>query len=243
MSRAIDTLIYLDDSAEPRSGLVLFGWISISPASWQEIAMKWLDFRAKLYRDFAVKVDKELHATELVHGRSVISGRVPEAFVKHGVELKKDFGRFIIEECLKEISSLTGLSVHSAYSRGIETTQRLAKESLYLMLVEQWTRELQERHAYAMVFIDGNGTDKMFRKVHREIPRTGRRVIEDSIQLESKYSNLIQIADLVSYAALAAADRAPNNEFAWGWYEKYLSMRDPARSPQEFVLPLKQRDP
>jgi len=243
MSRAIDTLIYLDDSAEPRSGLVLFGWISISPPSWQEITLKWLGFRAKLYREFDIKVDKELHASDLVHGRSVISEKIPQQFIKHGIELKKDFGRFIIEECLKEISSLTGLSVHASYLREPSMPQRLAKEKLYLGLVEKWTKDLDVRDAFALVFIDGNGSDKMFRKVHREIPGHRRRVIEDSVQLESKYSNLIQIADLVAYVALAATDRAPNNEFAWDWYEKYLSMRDPAREPQEFQGSLKQRDP
>lgn len=51
----------------------------------------------------------------------------------------------------------------------------------------------------------------------------------------SSSSQFVQIADLVAWCAFAAVDRHPNNEFASGWYDEYLSLRDPRGAPRELV--------
>jgi len=58
-------------------------------------------------------------------------------------------------------------------------------------------------------------------------------VIEDAIHLDSRTSQLVQMADLVAWSASAHVERVSGNEFAWGWYENFLSERDPARVPQQ----------
>lgn len=43
----------------------------------------------------------------------------------------------------------------------------------------------------------------------------------------------MQMADLVAWSANVHLDRVDGNQFAWTWYETYLSERDRARLPQE----------
>jgi uncharacterized protein DUF3800 len=62
-----------------------------------------------------------------------------------------------------------------------------------------------------------------------------RRIIEDAIHLDSKSSQLVQMADLVAWTAYAAVDQHQRNEFAWSRYKDYLSERDPGRQPNELA--------
>jgi len=50
---------------------------------------------------------------------------------------------------------------------------------------------------------------------------------------DSKQSQLMQITDLVAYAAFRHLNRHGGNEFAWGWYENYLLPRDCQQGPQQ----------
>jgi hypothetical protein len=74
-----------------------------------------------------------------------------------------------------------------------------------------------------------------FRTTHRQLKLDERHIIEDAIHLDSKSSQLVQMADLVAWSAYAAVDRHPRNEFAWGRYETYLAERDPGRQPKELT--------
>jgi hypothetical protein len=84
-----------------------------------------------------------------------------------------------------------------------------------------------------MVFMDGDGSDPTYRTAHRALKLDQRRVIEDAIYLDSKHTQLEQMADLVAWSAYASLDRHPGNEFAWDWYNRFLAERDPQRVPQE----------
>jgi len=82
-----------------------------------------------------------------------------------------------------------------------------------------------------MVFMDGDGSDTTYRAAHRNLKLSARRVIEDAVLTDSKHSQLVQMADLVAWSANAHIEPHRGNEFAWDWYTKFLSERDPQRAP------------
>lgn len=97
----------------------------------------------------------------------------------------------------------------------------------------RFEQELADSQTLAIVFVDGDGSDPSYRTAHRELKLADRRVIEDAIHLDSRTSQLVQMADLVAWSANACIDQHRNNEFAWDWYTDYLTQRDPQRIPQE----------
>ena len=232
MPKSITQLIYMDDSGEPKSGLVVLAWIEFEAGTWNRILEEWLDIRRQLRIKFEVSSLTELHTSQYVHGRGRISSKIPKLFQTGTQILWKEFGRAVAIECLKGLQFIEGLEVHSIYTYRDDASDSLAKERLYRHFTLYLSRELETNETLALVFIDGNGTDKIFQKVHRELSIKTRSIVEDSIHLESSNSQLIQIADLVAWCANAALDRNSNNEFAWGWYDTFLSVRDPDRKPK-----------
>lgn len=233
MPNNLDRLIYIDDSRHPAAGLVIYGWVEFRPDRWEAVLKSWLDMRKRLWREYAIAVTEELHTTQYVNGRGRISKAVPDRHVHDGIEYWKDFGREVAAECLDTLRSTEGLTVGAVWRRGapgdIATTRRRA----YADLVARFEDELQVTNSLALLFMDGDGSDTSYRSTHRSLRLSERRVIEDAIHLDSKTSQLTQMADLVAWSANAHVDRVSGNEFAWGWYENYLSERDPARRPQQ----------
>ena len=106
------------------------------------------------------------------------------------------------------------------------------KAALYAALLERFERELHDSDSLALVFMDGDGTDKTYRDAHRRLPRASHRIIEDPIYTDSKTSQLVQMADHVARCAFTAIAQAPGHEFAHRWYEQHLAVRDRYRRPQ-----------
>lgn len=115
----------------------------------------------------------------------------------------------------------------------IDDSGHPASREAYAALVKRIEGELAESGELALLFMDGDGTDASYRSTHRSLRLAERRVIEDAIHLDSRSSQLMQMADLVAWSANAYLDRVDGNQFAWSWYETYLSERDRARVPQE----------
>lgn len=233
MSPSLDRLIYVDDSGHPQSGLVVFGWVEFSPARWNGILRSWLDTRKMLWREFGIPIVNELHATEYVNGRGRISRRVPDRHVHEGVEHWKDFGREVAEVCLETLRSTEGLGVGAVWRRADPRQVNATRRSSYAALVTRLESELARTDSLALVFMDGDGSDTSYRTTHRALRLADRRVVEDAIHVDSRTSQLVQMADLVAWSANAHVDRHPGNQFAWGWYDTYLAERDPLRFPQE----------
>jgi len=228
----LDRLIYIDDSGHPGSGLVIYGWIEFSPDRWAAVLKSWLDTRKRLWREYAIAVTEELHTTQYVNGRGRISKAVPDRHVHDGVEYWKDFGREVATECLETLRSTEGLSVGAVWRRGAPTEIAKTRREAYADLVARFEDELRTTRSLALLFMDGDGSDASYRSTHRSLRLSDRRVIEDAIHLDSRTSQLTQMADLVAWSASAHVDRVSGNEFAWNWYERFLSERDPMREPQ-----------
>lgn len=189
--------------------------------------------RKRLWREFAIAVTEELHTTQYVNGRGRISRAVPERHVHNGVEYWKDFGREVAVECLETLRSTEGLSLGAVWRRGAPADIAKTRREAYAALVARFERELQESSSFAMIFMDGDGSDTSYRSTHRSLRLADRRVIEDAVHLDSRSSQLTQMADLVAWSANAHVDPVSGNEFAWRWYSDYLSERDRARAPEQ----------
>lgn len=233
MTGQLDRLIYMDDSGHPASGLVVYGWVEIAPDTWSEVLGTWLDLRKRLWRDFGIPVTRELHSTKYIHGRSNVTTRAPERFVVDGTLRKKELGQAVAEECLETLRSTRGLRIGAVYRSDPNSTPVQTRQRLYSALVHRFEEELARTGSYALIFMDGDGSDQTYRTTHRHLDRNRRRVIEDAIHLDSAGSQLIQMADLVAWSANVAVAPHEKNQFAREWYGRFLAERDPDRSPQQ----------
>lgn len=229
---ALERMIYVDDSGHPQSGLVVYGWVEFAPDRWTTVLRAWLDMRKRLWREMGVPVVQELHTTEYVNGRGRISQRFPDHHRHQGVEHWKDFGRQVAAECLETLRSCEGLTVGAVFRRGIPQNLATTRRDTYAALINRFEAELATSNALGMVFMDGDGSDSSYRTAHRALKLDQRRVIEDAIHLDSRHSQLEQMADLVAWSAYASLDRHEGNKFAWDWYSDSLAERDPLREAQ-----------
>lgn len=232
----LDRLIYIDDSGDPKTGTAVYGWIEFSPDYWSDVLGQWIKHRKRLWGQYSIPVTKELHMTEYVLGRGRIAqGRLPEEFTDdNGETLWKNLGGKVANECLETIKCIEGLRVGAVYRQASDSSLlNEARSSLYKCLLERFEDELAQTESLAMVFMDGNGTDLVYRNAHRRLPRSSRRIIEDPIYTDSRHSQLTQMADHVAWCANAAIAQVPKHAFAHGWYEQYLSVRDLNRCPIE----------
>lgn len=227
----LNRLHYLDDSGEPKTGLAVFGFVEVEPTSWLSTHDSWLELRRMLWREYGVPTYAELHTSEYVHGRGRISKKVPSRHLHDGVTYWKDFGRELATICLDHLRSAEGLTVRSCFRLGAPENMAETKRELYKSFLDAKELELFERSERGLIFVDGDGSDKSFRAVHRGRESATRMVLEDAIHLNSSDSHFIQMADLVAWTALAAIESNRRNDFAADWYETYLSERDPMRKP------------
>lgn len=232
-TKTLDRLVYMDDSGDSASGLVVYGWIEFAPHDWPEVLGAWLEHRRRLWRNYGVPVQKELHMTEYVQGRGRISKKVPDRFMADtGYPLWKNLGRAVALESLETLSSICGLKVGAVYRQATRATGAQARGEVYSTIISKLDAELSETNSLGMVFMDGDGSDTAYRDVHRTLLRGARSVIEDPIYTDSKASQFMQMADHVAWCATASILKIGKQAFAHDWYADYLSPRDPARGPQ-----------
>lgn len=232
MTLNLDRMIYVDDSGHPQSGMAVYGWIEFSPDHWADVLKAWLDTRKMLWREFGVPLVRELHTTDYVNGRGRLAKRVLERHIHNGQEHWKDFGREVAQVCLDTLRSTEGLTVGSVWRKGRAEDLAQTRQETYSALIARFETELADTDSLALVFMDGDGSDTSYRSTHRGLTLASRRVIEDAIHIESRSSQLVQMADLVAWSANAHVDHYPTNEFAQDWYVTYLSERDRHRVPQ-----------
>lgn len=227
-------MLYVDDSGSSRSGLIIYGWVEVTPARWSKALRAWLELRKELVRDFAVPVTRELHATDYVNGRTRrLSTAPPERFVDgDGTTLWKDLGREVAVRCLEALRDCEHIQVGATYrwKKAGGATYGQAKYDTYADFVVDIDRELRADGAYGHVTMDGD--DPHYRAAHRLLKLDERHLLEDPFSHDSKVSQLTQIADLIAYCANLTLDRHPGNEFGWEWYATYLAGRDPRGGPQ-----------
>lgn len=229
----LSRLLHVDDSGSDRSGLVIYGWVEVTPAGWARALRAWLELRKALVRDFGVPVAQELHCTKYVNGRAQISVDPPDRLRRDGRVLWKDLGRDVAERCLATLSSCDDIRVGAVYRRlaGRGAAYGRAKFATYGDFVTSLDRELRDENTFGHVTMDGD--DRHYRDAHRRLKLDERHLIEDPVLHDSRISQWTQMADLVAYCANLTLDRYAGNEFGWHWYETYLAPRDPRGGPVE----------
>ncbi len=229
----LSRMIYVDDSGSAQhGGLIVYAWVEVRPAFWAPALRYWLEVRKQLFRDFAIPVSEELHATEFVNGRGRVSTAPPDRLVNEGVVLWKDLGREVAELCLGAIRDCQYIQVGAVYAHepaGGKAYAR-AKYQAYADLVAQLDIEMRTADTYGFITMDGD--DPNYRAAHRALKLDVRRVLEDPAAHDSRLSQWTQIADIVAYAANIHLNRHDGNKFGWNWYEDYLRPRDPMGGPR-----------
>jgi hypothetical protein len=232
-------LLYLDDSGSAlHGGLVVYGWVEVHPSDWTTVLGRWLDLRRSLARDYGIPQSQELHATDFVRGRGRIARRPPTRFIGRNdlgeqVVLWKDLGREVAERCLIALRDAAELRVGAVYRWEPATTKAWgrAKYATYGDLIRELDAELRRSGHFAVVAMDGS--DPHYRAVHRALPLTHRRIIEDPMMHDSRESHWTQMADLVAYTANITLNRHHGTAFGWDWYADFLAPRDPFGAPRE----------
>lgn len=203
-------LVYVDDSGDSKRGTMLTALI-IEDVRWSRLLGHWLDGRQAIHRDFGVLKNKELHAVQLYKGRGNYCA-TPEQNQKFGTRLRADVGRIMLSHLAREPE----LSVVTLGTAERSTPKAYAR---FVAWIEDWAAE---HDTTAMIFYDGqdglategatreeaeqlweaavrNATP--YRNAHRELELSTRRIVEDVMMQDSRYSQLIQAADLVAYGA------------------------------------------
>jgi Protein of unknown function (DUF3800) len=205
-------LAYVDDSGDSKHGTTLTALL-VEPHHWAGLLDAWLTGRREVHQQFGVRKHAELHATALYKGRGRFCETAEEE-KRFGTGLRAATGRIVLSH-LSRFDHFYVLTVGS---------QVVSKPTLYAMFVahlEDWAAAMETQ---LMIFYDGqqglphHGADPTpqeraelwdravpdatpYRQVHRGLDITSRRVVEDVIMQDSRYSQLIQAVDLIAYGA------------------------------------------
>ncbi|WP_406368929.1 DUF3800 domain-containing protein [Streptomyces sp. NBC_01546] len=201
---------YVDDSGADQTR-TLTGLL-VPEEGWSDLLHHWLEGRRKLDETWGVPKNTELHAVHLVKGRGrpCATEEQNDSFGRQARIAAHDLMIRHVTKC----ESVRVLTVAGA-------TAQIAKVyHSFVNHLEAWAAEQDTR---VMIMFDGqSGPDdveetgqekaqeawkqairgaKPYRDAHRGLPLASRRVLEDPIMQDSRYSQFIQAADLVGYAA------------------------------------------
>jgi len=226
MEGAISRLIYVDDSGDAEQGWVVYGWVEVHPRDWNSALRTLLELRKELWRDFGVPPSRELHATHYANGRGKVSAKPPQRFSAEDERvLWKDLGQEIAVRCLQTLRDCERIRTGAIWERTPlrGPAYKHVKARVYRDLVRRWSDEHRTSGDFALVSMDGDGSDRSYFDAHRALPLDSRHVIEDPMFHDSKRSQWVQFADLVAFSAYAHVNRHPRNAFAWHWHSLYLT--------------------
>lgn len=212
-------LCYLDDSGDSKHGVTITALI-IEDRNWASTLDAWLSGRRAIHREFGVLKHSEVHANDLYKGRGSYCATAEED-KKFGTSKRDAAGRILLTSLAKAEFSVTTfatstVSKPTAYARAIARLEDWASEHDTHLLVfydgqqglfydgqqglagqdEVVTTE-RSRKLWDRAVRDA----KPYREVHRSLPIQERRILEDPVMQDSKYSQLIQAADLIAYGA------------------------------------------
>ncbi|MDQ2958590.1 MAG: DUF3800 domain-containing protein [Actinomycetota bacterium] len=217
-------LIYIDDSGNADYGLIVYGWVEVSPEAWRRGLRAWLNLRRELFRDYTIHVSTELHCTKYIQGRGSLTSVPPARFVAGdtGAVDWRRLGREVAGRCLATLQSCPEIQVGAVYrnttAKGRDYHEE--KHQVYRILVRDLDVELRAADSYGFITMDGD--DPRYRDAHRDLRLDARHLIEDPAYHDSRHSQWTQMADLVAYTVNLHLNRHEGNKFGWSWYQDYL---------------------
>lgn len=205
-------LCYVDDSGDARSGTTLTALI-VEERHWTGVLSAWLVGRREIHGTFGVPKTKEIHAAELYKGRGSYCD-TDESNRTFGGKQRAAVGRILL-------AALAKYANFEIVTMAVPETRKPLVYARFIAKLEDWAAT---KDSYLMVFYDGQqGLGKPgevvspderqslwdtairdatpYREVHRALDLGDRRIIEDVVMQDSRYSQLIQAADLIAYGA------------------------------------------
>jgi hypothetical protein len=208
-------LAYVDDSGDSRHGTTLTALL-VPSEHWRAVLDAWLEGRRAIHDQFGVAKHAELHANELYKGRGSYC-ETPEQDRAFGSTQREAAGRIVL-------AALARQPDFHLVTMGTPERSKPATYARFVALLEDWAERINTE---LLIFYDGpqgieHDPDKApsrdreelasqwedalrnaapFRQVHRGLDIGRRRVIEDPIMQDSRYSQLIQAVDLIAYGA------------------------------------------
>lgn len=214
-------LFYIDDSGSPNDGYIVYSWIEVTPACWPAGLRHWLDLRKQLYTTYQVPPATEIHTTKLIGGRAMPA-------IGGSLNTSKALRRDFVRDALAGIGHNSDVRIGGVYrvtpARGKAYTAERA--AVYQLLVEHLDTRLAAANEFAMIFMDGDGSDPTYFREHRALKLASRRILEDPLFQHSHVSQWVQMADLVAWTTYQALEQHPSKKFAWPWYDDYLRGSD-----------------
>jgi hypothetical protein len=217
----------MDDSGLQETGWALYGWVEVDIAAWRDGLRPWLDFRRRLNDECGIPVHYELHMTKFLGASHRPSND------QTWNEVYENRWK-VITAALDVIASTECLSVGTVYRYTDQRGRAFRREQadLYLKLVQMVDQRLADAGDTGIIVMDGDGTDDVYLRAHRQLKLSTRALVEDPLFQHSHRNQWMQIADLVSYAAYQGLLRAPIKQFAWDWYSEHLTSVMPEAAPQ-----------
>lgn len=204
-------LCYLEDSGDSKNGVTITALL-IEDREWATVLEAWLGGRRAIHRDFGVVKHSEIHANELFKGRG-----------RYCASAEEDRGFGTAKRAAAARILLTWMA-RAQFAIVTFGTADVSKPRAYARAIGRLEDWATENDTYLLVFYDGQQglarpdeevtadrsrvlwerairDAKPYRSVHRDLPIENRRVIEDPVMQDSRYSQLIQVADLIAYGA------------------------------------------
>ncbi|MCG7284709.1 DUF3800 domain-containing protein [Cellulomonas sp. ACRRI] len=206
-------MAYVDDSGDSKNGTTLSALL-VEPEHWSGVLDAWLAGRREVHAAFGVRKHAELHATRLYKGRGKFC-ESPEQDAAFGGRQRAATGRIVL-------SHLSQYEHFHVVTVGTTTVSKSTVYAQFVAYLEDWAAS---RQTELVIFYDGpqgiqqdDGSEisreelaaqwesalrnaAPYRRVHRDLDIGRRRVVEDPIMQDSRYSQLIQAVDLIAYGA------------------------------------------
>lgn len=198
-------LCYVDDSGNSKEG-VTYTALLVPEQEWSPLLDRWLTARKSIQERFSVKKKTELHAVNLIGGQGYVISPEGEKPVRRVPSHQRPA---IYRDMISAIPG-PGIRVITVAKRGSNSTDAYAR---LLMTLQEWAND---RDTYIFLMYDGKelgrsdsaeSEDTVYRNhaplrdLHRELPIQSRRIIEDVVTKDSRFSQFIQAADLLAYGA------------------------------------------
>jgi len=203
-------VFYVDDSGN--EGVTLIAAVTFEFESWPRVLRAWLGWRKWLWRQYQLPIDYEMHAQEFISGH----GRIPPLDNPPDIDRNKGLRSQAYRGSLQQLNRQNELQVTAIARHG-----RNVKE-VYAEFVDSIDSWLGVRNELGFCIVDGKD-DSSYRPAHRALVLKTRSLLEDPLMQSSSHSQLIQIADLVSYAAFKHIDSEGRNPVIAGWYTELLA--------------------
>ncbi|MFI2564279.1 DUF3800 domain-containing protein [Paenarthrobacter sp. NPDC018779] len=205
---------YIDDSGDSRVGSTMSALL-VEDKHWNGLLKSWLEGRRRIHTEWGVGKNTEIHANKFLKGRGSFCD-TPEQDRKFGKAARAAASRVLLR-------TLADYEQFRVVSFGMATTRNHELYKEVIAHLDDWARS---EDTYVVVFYDGlqgfkhlldddllephKGWEQWtaaarnaaaYRRVHRSLDIADRRVLEDVLMQDSRYSQLIQAVDLIAYCS------------------------------------------